>query len=448
MAVGSRGRTLAPPREEAIARLVDELQELSQPLTGPADLDPLLERIGDARYVLLGEASHGTHEYYLWRIYLSQRLIREQGFSFIAVEGDWPDVYRVNRYVKGLPDSGVTARAVLQAFQRWPTWMWANWEIVALAEWLRWHNAVLPAERRVGFYGLDVYSLWESLSAVVDYLERVDPDAAMAARRAYRCFEPYRQDVQEYALATAFTPASCEDEVIAMLTELRASAPTYEQDGQEAYFNAEQNALVVRDAERYYRTMIRADAESWNIRDRHMVETLDRLMAHHGPAARAIVWAHNTHIGDARATDMARQGMVNIGQLVREAHIEDGVVLIGFASYQGSVIAARSWGAPLERMDVPPAREGSWEDVWHRGGGNRLCIFSGGESSLFRRSRGHRAIGVVYQPEVERFGNYVPTVLPERYDALLYLDESAALHPLHVPARPEGEPPETYPWNV
>jgi len=434
----------------ATARLYAQVQALARPLRGPEDLDPLLERIGEARYVLLGEASHGTAEFYTWRATLSQRLIREKGFSFIAVEGDWPDCYRVNRYVKDSPEAGESAGEVLHAFERWPTWMWANEEVVALAEWLRRHNEGRPEEKKAGFYGLDVYSLWESLYAVMSYLQRADPAALPAAWRAFRCFEPYGEDAQEYAQATRFVPNSCEDEVIELLTRLRHESPAHPTDGREPYFEAEQNALVLKNAEAYYRTMMRGGPDSWNVRDRHMAETLDRLMAHHGPDARAIVWEHNTHIGDARFTDMAEDGMVNVGQLVRERHGGEGVVLVGFGSYRGSVIAGRRWEAPMGPMPVPPARKGSWEHVLHRAGAeDKLLLLADADPTReWLQPRGHRAIGVVYKPEHEYYGNYVPTVLPRRYDAFLFLDETQALHPLHVPARAEGEVPETFPSGV
>lgn len=436
---------------EGVEELAARCRQIAHPLRNPADLDPLLDRIGNARYVLLGEASHGTSEYYVWRMWLSQRLIREKGFSFIAVEGDWPECYRVNRYVKGYPGAGANAHEVLPAFERWPTWMWANWEIVALAEWLREHNAGRSEEERVGFYGLDVYSLWASLDAVLRYLERVDGKALEAARRAYRCFEPYGEDVQEYARAAlSFVPTSCEREAAAILASLRREIPDSQQDGREAYFVAEQNALVVQNAETYYRTMVRGGPESWNVRDRHMVETLERLMRFHGPEAKAIVWEHNTHIGDARATDMAWSGMVNVGQLVREAHRLEDVVLVGFGSHRGGVIAGRQWGAPMEPMPVPEARAGSWEDALHRASGEDQMLLMEDVARFreFRESRGHRAIGVVYDPEYEYRGNYVPTILPDRYDAFLYVEETRALHPLPVEAREDAEPPETYPWNV
>ena len=409
-------------------------------------MDPLLERIGDAHCVLLGEASHGTSEYYTWRASISQRLIRDKGFSFIAVEGDWPDCYEVNRYVKGYWDSGNSAREVLEAFERWPTWMWANEEILELAEWLSGHNEGLPEKERVGFYGLDVYSLWESMEAVIEYLERVDPEAVNTARRAYKCFEPYGEDVREYARATAFVPTSCEEEVVEMLSELRNKLPEY-RDDPESRFSAEQNALVVRGAERYYRAVVRGGSSSWNVRDRHMVQTLERLMWHHGKEAKAIVWEHNTHIGDARYTDMADVGMVNVGQLMRDQWGVENVVLVGFGSHRGSVIAGAQWGAPMERMPVPPARQGSWEDILHRTGEeDKLLIFAEAEDEDgLLEPRAHRAVGVVYDPAYERYGNYVPTVLPRRYDAFLYLDETRALHPLRMRTRQNGEPPETFP---
>jgi erythromycin esterase-like protein len=425
------------------------LNQIENPLRDERDLDPLLARIGDARYVLLGEASHGTSDFYTWRERISRRLIEEKGFRFIAVEGDWPDCYRVNRYVKGYPGAGESAFEVLHAFARWPTWMWANREVESLTEWLREHNRDALDDEKVGFYGLDVYSLWESMAAVEEYLARVDPAAARDARRAYGCFDPYQEDVQEYARATALVPTSCEDEVVGMLGALRRRAPEYREDGREAYFNAEQNALTVRNAEMYYRAMVRGGPGSWNLRDTHMVETLNRLMAHHGPTARAIVWEHNTHVGDARATDMARAGMVTVGQLVRQQHEDEGVVLVGFSSYQGTVIAGDEWGAPMERMQVPAAQAGSWEQILHEHSAcDRLMIFAPEEPEELLQPHGHRAIGVVYDPGLERFGNYVPTVLPFRYDALLYFDRTHALHPLHIREREDGDEPETYPSGM
>jgi erythromycin esterase len=430
--------------------LESTVRTFSTPLRRTSDLGPLMDRIGDARLVLLGEASHGTSDYYRWRMEISRRLIEERGFNIIAVEGDWPDCYRVNRFVRGWDTPTQTAREVLHAFERWPTWMWANREVVELAEWLYEHNQHQPKDDQVGFYGLDVYSLWESLYAILDYLQQADPAALTAARDAFQCFDRYGEDAQVYARATRFVPESCENEVVELLRVMRERAAAGDGESDDSRFVAEQNALVMKNAEAYYRAMVRGGPESWNIRDQHMTETLERLLQHRGPESKAIVWEHNTHIGDARFTDMADLGEVNVGQLVRERHAAEGVVLAGFGSYEGTVIAGRYWDAPMERMTVPPAREGSWEDVLHRmRAGNQLLIFPEHNGPELLDPRGHRAIGVVYHPDTEHYGNYVPTVLPHRYDAFLYLDRTEALHPLHeVPVRDEGEVPETYPSGV
>ncbi len=435
-----------------MSQAVQRFQSLANPLVSASDLDPLLERIGGSRFVLLGEASHGTSEFYTWRAELTKRLIVEKGFTIIGVEGDWPDCYRVNRYVKRRPDAGASAEAVLHAFDRWPTWMWANREVAAFAEWLRDFNARHGDSAKAGFYGLDVYSLWDSMREVISYLDRVDPSAVPTAKRAYNCFEPYAEDEQAYARATALVPTSCEDEAVAVLAKLRAKAASYREDGKEGFFNAEQNALIARNAERYYRTMVRGGPSSWNVRDHHMVETLERLIAHHGPTCKAVVWEHNTHVGDARFTDMARNGMVNVGQLVRQRYGSDGVVIVGFGTHRGTVIAATEWGEPMERMRVPPARAGSFEDMLEDAAvGDSLMIFddqeNGGIPGL-EKPIGHRAIGVVYDPDRERWGNYVPTIVPGRYDAFIYVDETRALDPLHMPVRVDGDAPETYPSGM
>ncbi|MGH7293089.1 MAG: erythromycin esterase family protein, partial [Myxococcota bacterium] len=310
----------------------------------------------------------------------------------------------------------------------------------------------LEPRERVGFYGLDVYSLWDSMRAVLEYLESVDPRLAADARRAYNCFEPYAEDAQEYARATALVPTSCEQEAVGVLKALHTRAPRHIEDDTEDFFNAEQNALVARNAELYYRTMIRGGPSSWNVRDRHMVETLNRLARHHGPRAKAIVWEHNTHVGDARYTDMASAGMVNVGQLVREAHADEGVMIVGFGTHRGTVIAADEWGAPMERMRVPAARRGSFEEaMFETDAGNALLIFDGSDNGGITgldAPLGHRAIGVVYDPDHERWGNYVPTIVPGRYDAFVYIDESRAVDPLHMPIKVDGEVPETYPSGV
>jgi erythromycin esterase-like protein len=430
--------------------LQDALLNGSVPLRDDSELDPLIAEIGDACVVLLGEASHGTSEYYTWRARITKRLIQEKGFNFIAVEGDWPDCERVNRFIHGMDDAHESARDALAAFNRWPTWMWANAEMVELTEWLRRFNDAAPVARRVGFHGLDVYSLWESMDAVLQYLDRVDPEQARRARRAYGCFDPYDNDVQEYAMATRIVPTSCEDEAVTMLQELRRKATAYREDGVTAFFNAEQNAIIARNAERYYRMMVRGGPASWNVRDTHMIETLRRLHDHYGLASRSIVWEHNTHVGDARATDMAGAGMVNVGQLARVEWGADDVAIVGFGSYEGTVIAGEEWGAPMEVMRVPPARSDSWESIMHDTYQGDRLLFSrelAGAGAAFER-RGHRAIGVVYDPAREARGNYVPTVLPARYDAFIYLDRTRAIRPLHMQEEPGLDAPETFPSGM
>jgi erythromycin esterase-like protein len=419
-------------------------------LPGKAELAPLFDRIGDARIVMLGEASHGTHDYYMWRFYITKRLIEEKGFNFIAVEGDWPDCYRLNRFVKGYDTEHKNALQVLHAFNRWPTWMWANWEIMALAGWLKNYNEKLPAGKKAGFYGLDVYSLWESMESIMQYLKKTDPAALKIAEEAFHCFEPYRKDEgRSYAQASQFVPELCKDEVVSLLKEIQQKLPTYNTD-HENVFNAEQNALVAVNAEKYYRAMIHGGPHSWNVRDRHMTETLERLLKFHGDDAKVVVWEHNTHVGDARATDMVDDGMFNIGELARVLHHEKGVVLVGFGSYKGTVMAGRSWGAKMQAMQMPEATKGSWEYLLHKAGKeNKLLLMDDfSDCDLFMENHiGHRAIGVVYNPEYEQYGNYVPSILPLRYDAFIYIDETTALHPLHI--EPDGQQvPETYPFGV
>lgn len=421
-----------------------EIRALARPLNTAADLDPLLDRIGDARFVLLGEASHGTAEYYAWRAEITRRLIAERGFSFVGVEGDWPDCFTVNRWVKGRLDPGASAHDVLARFERWPTWMWANHEVAAFVDWLRSYNRA--SGRAVGFYGLDVYSLWDSLRAVLTYLEERRPEAVSSARTAYRCFEPYGEDPQRYAWATRMVPDGCEDEVVRLLVEVRATSAVDGGDP-EAELDLRQNAEVAAGAERYYRAMVRADRESWNVRDCHMADTLDRLTAYHGTDAKAVVWEHNTHIGDARATPMADTGMVNVGQLVRERHHRDGVVLVGFGGHRGHVTAADQWGGTARRYPVPPARPGSHEDLIERAVG-RPALFTfpdRRDGAWLAGERGHRAIGVVYHPGRERWGNWVPTVLGRRYDAFLSFDWTEALHPIHWETPQPHAEKETYP---
>lgn len=411
------------------------------------DLQPLLDDIGDVPVVMLGEASHGTHEYYTWRTAISKKLIQEKGFRFIGVEGDWPDCYKINRFVKGYKDAGDNIYDILKSFDRWPTWMWANWEIAALAEWLKKYNTSLPADKKIGFYGLDVYSLWDSMYEMVHYLEKEDAKAANMVKQAIQCFEPYRENEQQYARAS-LTEHSCRDKVLALLKEIRLKAQFLDGD-REAGFNTEQNALIAVNAEKYYHSMMSFDNESWNVRDIHMMETLDRLMNFHDPNAKGIVWEHNTHIGDARATDMRRAGMVNIGQLAREQYGINKVYLIGFGSYRGSVIAGVAWGAAMEKMQVPTAREGSIENNLHKtlGKNGYLLFAEEQENKMYEKAFPHRAIGVVYDPGGERFGNYVTSIMSQRYDAFIFINETKALHPLHI--KPDGhKTPETYPFGI
>lgn len=430
----------------------DDVQGAALPLEYEEDLDPLLDRIGDARCVLIGEASHGTHEYYAWRAALTRRLIAERGFAFVAVEGDYPDCRRVGRSVTLAPGAPADPRDTLDAYERWPTWMWANEETVKFCRWLRGHNAGLPPDERAGFYGLDVYSLWESLRAVVDHLADHRPEYLETALEAYRCFEPHGEDPQAYGWNTALVPDGCADEVLALLTRLRRTVPDAGAGDLADAFDARQNAEVAANAERYYRAMIGGGPESWNVRDVHMADTLDRLVEFHEAErgeGKAVVWAHNTHVGDARATDMAAAGMVNLGQLARERQGRDQVVAIGFAGGPGEVVAAPRWGGPMEVMQVPPPASGSLEEVLaeselHRG--MFIVPPEPDKPSFLTRTLGHRAIGVVYDPDRDR-RQYVPTRLADRYDALCWFRITTALEPLHLEAARRGEL-ETMPSGV
>jgi erythromycin esterase len=429
-------------------------QDVMLPLGAPDDLAPLMERIGEARVVCIGEASHGTHEFYAWRSALTRRLVQEKGFGLVGVEGDWPDCYRVSCSVTGARAAPEDPKEALESFERWPTWMWANEEVVDFTRWLRRHNRGLPPEQRVGFYGLDVYSLWESLRAVLDHLDQHHPDALEAAIEACRCLEPYAEDPQAYARSTRLLPEGCEPEVVTMLSDLlQRHAGDVAEDSADARFAAEQNARAAVGAEAYYRAMVQGGPQSWNVRDTHMADTLDRLLAHRqavDPSTRskAVVWEHNTHVGDARHTDMGEAGMVNVGQLVRDRHGAHDVVLVGFGSHHGTVVAADSWGSPARRLTVPPARRGSTEALLHDSleAGAGLFVFAEDLPRWAAEERGHRAIGVVYRPDAERWGNYVPTVLGKRYDAFLWLDETRALTPL-AGVSAEGDELESWPFG-
>jgi len=433
------------------------LRLASRPLRGnSADFDPLLQRIGDARFVLIGEASHGTHEFYRIRAEITKRLVREKGFSAVAVEADWPDAYRVNRFVRAR-SSDADATDALGGFLRFPQWMWRNADVLDFVGWLRAHNdEVGRDQRKVGFYGLDLYSLHASIEAVLAYLRVVDPDAAHRAQARYACFDHFGPDLHGYGAAARFgmTP-SCEREVIAQLVELQRAAGEYvRRDGRldpDALFYAEQNARVVRNAEAYYRAAVGGGVDSWNLRDKHMAGTLTRLEAYlsrDAEPAKIVVWAHNSHLGDAEWTELGAQGELNVGQLVREQFPHDSV-LIGFTTYSGTVTAASDWDAPAERKRVRPALDGSFEQAFHDAGlGNSLLLFRHGRdvSWSLDEPRLERAIGVIYRPETERSSHYFSASLSRQFDAVLHYDVTRAVEPLERNALwSRGELPETFP---
>jgi erythromycin esterase-like protein len=442
------------------ATRMEAVRETAHLLTGAAhDYDPLIDQIGDARFVLLGEASHGTHEFYYERAQITKRLITEHGFTAVAVEADWPDAYRVNRYVRGVSDD-VYAIDALEDFRRFPTWMWRNTDVVEFVEWLRAHNDALPpGTTKVGFYGLDLYSLRASMEAVLRYLETVDPDAAKLARARYACFDHFGEDTQVYGFLTSSGLAkSCETEVVSQLVELQRQATEYaRRDGRVAedeLFYAEQNARLVKNAEAYYRSMFLEQVSSWNLRDRHMVETIQALVAHldrQGGRAKVAVWEHNSHLGDARATEMGQRGELNVGQLIRERYGRDAV-LVGFTTHHGTVTAASDWGAPAERKRVRPALAGSYEALFHDTSIPcfLLILRDGGEATAgLRDPRLERAIGVIYRPETERGSHYFWARLQDQFDAVLHFDETRAVEPLERTAEWEaGEVPETFPFAV
>ena len=415
------------------------VREIAQPLSGvPDDYHALLRLIGDARFVLLGEASHGTHEFYSERAAITKRLIAEKGFSILAIEADWPDSARVHRYVRS---AAADARAdeALSGFRRFPTWMWRNTVVLEFIEWLRDFNKNIdPKRARVGFYGMDLYSLHASIDAVLKYLEKVDAEAARRARLRYSCFDHFSREPQEYGYATTVGAIeSCEQAVIEQLTELqRKATELLSRDGEvaaEEFFFAEQNARLVKDAEQYYRAMFRGRASSWNLRDRHMAETVENLVAHLDGSRqpKAIIWAHNSHLGDARATEMSHYGELNVGQLIRE-RFRDDAMLIGFTTHHGTVTAASDWGAPAQRKNVRPALRGSYEELFHETGLPRFWIDlrGAGQIGVLQQRRIERAIGVIYRPESERLSHYFHARLPEQFDAVIHIDETRAVEPL------------------
>lgn len=453
--------TRSAPTDRA-QELVGQLRTIAQPIDVDASgAARLLDLVGDARFVLIGEASHGTEEFYRLRAEVTRRLIEERGFHAVAAEADWPDAFRVNRYVRARSDDP-HPDASLSGFRRFPQWMWRNTVVLDFVGWLRAYNdAQDREERKAGFYGLDLYSLNSSIEAVLEYLDRVDPEAAHRARARYACFDHFGDDAQAYGYATSLGAAeSCEDEVVQQLLDLqRRAAELAQRDGhvaEDEFFNAEQNARLARDAERYYRSMFRGRVSSWNLRDRHMAETLESLAAHidrRSGAGRSkiAVWAHNSHLGDARATAMGQGGELNLGQLVRERW-GDAACLIGFSTYQGTVTAASDWGTPAERKRVRPGLPDSYELLLHQVAMPSYFVDLRGEAEARRYLEGpclQRAIGVIYRPETERLSHYFHARLPEQFDAMIHLDETQALQPLERTADWErGEAPETYPFAV
>jgi erythromycin esterase-like protein len=415
------------------------------------DYDALLFQLGDARVVLIGEATHGTHEFYRERARITRRLIEEKGFAGVAIEGDWPDAWRVNRFVRG--GLQTTGEKALGGFARFPGWMWRNRDVLGFVNWLHAENARrAEGAPTPGFFGLDLYSLYASIDAVLGYLEDHDPDAARRARSRYGCFEPYGRDAQEYGLAAGSGRIeACEDAVVATLDEL--SRRTVKRLGEEEFF-ALMNARLVKNAEAYYRAMFRGSVESWNLRDGHMMETLEALLSHldrEWERSRLVVWAHNSHLGDARATEMSRWGEKNLGQLCRERFGRD-VFSIGFTTYEGTVSAASSWDGDVERKWVRPALEGSVEELLHEVGPEHFLLTFDHDTELadaLREERLERAIGVVYRPETERHSHYFGARLADQFDAVIHWEETRAVEPLGPTERwKRGEAPETFPFAV
>ena len=414
--------------------VLQSLQLLSQPLRHPDQLDPLLEAVGDARLVLLGEASHGTHEFYVLRDKLSRRLIREQGFSFIAVEGDWASLLPLDRYVRLRPGAPDSAREALLQIERWPRWVWANKEMEALGEWLRAFNRTRPAERRVGIHGIDLYAIWQSLDAVEAFYQRHLPDSAAQVRQQYRFLRRFSGDSRAYADHVRQTRRSAQSAVAWVASDLVTRYHRATPAQRELLFEALQHAKVVEAGERYLRNMVRPGPHAWNTRAGHFERSLVRLLDLYGPGSRAIIWAHNTHVGDARATDMARTGEVNVGQLLRERYGTDAAFITGMGTATGSVLAAQAWEGRRLIMETPLPRPDSLEAaLLNAGDGNSLLIFdrAAPATATLRTVLPHRAIGVVYAPQRERWMNYVPTRLAERYDAFVFFPYTHALSPLH-----------------
>jgi erythromycin esterase-like protein len=448
-----------PILDHADEEVLEALRAHLRPLTGKAnDYDDLLNLAESAQFVLLGEASHGTYEFYRERAEITKRLILERQCRAVAVEGDWPDAWRVNRFVRGLAGDA-DARSALSGFRRFPSWMWRNTVVLDFVEWLRNHNRGLPPLQRVGFYGLDLYSMFTSIAQILAHLDRTDPEAARRARARYECFDHADGDSQAYGYGASFgLSRQCEDEVVQQLHEMnRLLTESPKQPGpqrDEAFF-ARQNALLVKNAEEYYRTMFRGRVSSWNLRDSHMAQTLQALASHLAQECgdgkpRIAVWAHNSHLGDARATEMGRQGEWNLGQLLRERAGTDAL-LVGFSTYSGTVTAASDWDEPHRCMRVRPGLPGSWEQMFHQTGEPRFLMTLRGNDSLrsvTTAGRLQRAIGVIYRPETERSSHYFYTRLADQFDAIVHIDQTSALEPLDPTEVTGSAEPETFPSGI
>lgn len=441
--------------DRSTEHLQDALTSHTQPLTGAeTDYDALLERIGDARLVLIGEGSHGTEEFYRERAAITKRLIDEKGFDAVAVEADWPDAFRLNRFVRGTSDDR-TAREALGDFGRFPQWMWRNTVVEKFIGWLRERNDTHPRQK-AGFYGIDLYSLNASVQAVITYLDKVDPAAADRARTRYSCFDHFGEDAQSYGLATSYGAAeSCEDDVVEQLVELSARAGELAmKDGkiaEDEFFSAQQNARLAKNAEAYYRAMFRGRVSSWNLRDTHMADSLDALLEYltdrTGHPARVVVWAHNSHLGDARATEMGADGELNLGQLAREQHPGE-TFLIGQTTYDGTVTAASDWDEPAQRKTVRPGLPGSYELLFHGVGHDAFLLAPKAAGDAVPSGWLQRAIGVIYRPETERVSHYFGARLADQFDAVIHTDHTSALTPLERTPRWETlDAPETYPFG-
>lgn len=438
------------PRGQSASVVIEALRVAAEPLPDPgaeSAFGAAFDRFGDARVVLLGEATHGTSEFYRARAAITRRLIERHGFNIVAVEADWPDAARIDDYIRH--QSPRPRRG--DVFARFPTWMWRNAEVLAFADWLRGHNESLAVADRASFHGLDVYSLSESIHAVVTYLDQVDPDAGRLARERYGCLTPWQDEPARYGSAVVHgAHQGCETAVVAQLRDLLAKRLAYLHEDGERWFDAAQNARIVRAAEHYYRAMYRGAVESWNLRDRHMFGTLQALLAHRGDAAKAVIWAHNSHIGNAAATAMGWQGEFNIGELCRMA-FGDEAMLIGFGTDRGRVAAASDWGGDMEIKAVRPARTDSWEHCFHATGVARSLTEwrSPGHRALaemLRQPLLERAIGVVYRPETELTSHYFQAVLAEQFDGFVWFDETSPVTPLGA-EHPRGAP-ELYPFGL